>query len=65
MELNKLSHRAFAKQIGTSPTTIFHFLNKTTNSLSFSTIQKIVNGTNGMITLDDVMEEVEESSKKI
>lgn len=59
MEINKLSHREFAKLIGTSPATIFHFLNGKTKTLSFPVIQKIVNGTKGRITLKDITEEIE------
>lgn len=59
MEINKLSHRDFAKLIGTSTATIFHFLNGSTKSLSMPVIQKIVKGTKGRITLKDIMEEMD------
>ena len=58
MELNKLSHREFAKLIGTSPSTIFHFLHGKTKALSLPVIQKIVNGTKGRISFKDIMEEI-------
>lgn len=61
MEKEKLSHRAFAKKIGVSPATVFHFLSGRTKSLSFPVIQKIVTGTKGQVSFDDIMKEINSS----
>ena len=58
MKKNKHTHRSFAKLIGINHSTIFHFLSGRNKSLSLPIIQKIVNGTNGKITLQDIMEEI-------
>lgn len=57
MEKEKLSYREFAKKVGVSQATVFHFLSGRTKSLSLPIIQKIVKGTHGRISLDDIVEE--------
>ena len=63
MEKHNLSHRAFAKEVGVSDSTIFHFLSGRNKSLSTKTIEKIVEGTKGKITLRDLMEEISQAQK--
>jgi predicted transcriptional regulator len=63
MEKNKLSHREFANMIGTSPSTILHFLTGRTKSLSLPVVQRIVKATNGEISFQDIMDEANQSAK--
>lgn len=58
MEANKLTHREFAKKMDISSSTICHFLNGRTKSISLPVIQKIVKGSDGVISFDDLIEEV-------
>ncbi len=57
MEKEKLTYRAFAKITGVSASTICHFLSGKSRSLSIPIIQKIVKGTKGKITLEDIVDE--------
>lgn len=58
MEINKLTHREFAKKMNISSSTICHFLNGRTKSISLPVIQKIVKGSEGKISFEDLLEEV-------
>lgn len=63
MEINNLTHRKFADQIGVSPATIFHFLSGRTKSISFPVIQKIVKGTKGRISMEEVLQEISQAQQ--
>ncbi len=61
MTSHNLTHRAFAQLIGVSPATVFHFLSGRTKSISLPVIQKIVKGTKGRISMEEILEEIAEA----